>query len=431
MPPELLQRVFPKVERSARVVSASLRWVMGSVVLGFALLAIVQAQDWNQWRGPSRTGIAAAFTAPAAWPERPQRAWQVKVGAGHSSPVVSGGRVYQFARLGEQEVVTAIDLASGKQVWQQQYEALYQMNPAAQGHGKGPKSTPAAAGARLFTFGINGTLSAFDAASGKVLWRRQYAKEFDASSPDFGVAMSPMVESGLLVVHVGGNTSGALVALDAATGTEKWSWKGDGPAYASPVVATFGKTRHVITQSRSHVVGIRAADGSLLWRIPLTTAYDQNIVTPLVVDDLLVYSGIDKPLTAVRIAEAAGKWTPEPVWQNADLPMYMSSPVHAGGYLFGLTHRNRGQFFAVDLKTGKTMWTTRGREGDNAALVVAGDLLLATTTEGELVIARQDPAKFDAIRRYTVAGSPIWAHPVPAGRGVLIKDAETLALWTF
>lgn len=402
-----------------------------ATVLATAAVASVAAQDWNQWRGPSRSGVAGAFTSPATWPERPTKAWQAAVGAGHSSPVVSNGRVYQLSRIGEQEIVTAIDIASGKQVWQQRYDAPYDVNPAAQSHGKGPKATPVAAGNRLFTFGISGTLSAFDTATGKVLWRKRYDREFDAASPDFGVAMSPAVDEGRLIVHVGGNKSGALVALDAATGTEKWSWKGDGPAYSSPVVGSFGGARHVITQSRSHVVGINATTGALLWQIPFTTAYDQNIVTPVVVDDLVIYSGIEKPLTAVRVTQAAGKWSAQPVWQNADVPMYMSSPVVVDRHLIGLTHRNRGQFFSVDAKTGKTVWTTRGREGENAAFVVAGDVILATTTEGELVVARRDPAKFDVMKRYTVAGSPVWAHPVPAGRGVLIKDAEALTYWTF
>ena len=100
---------------------------------------------------------------------------------------------------------------------------------------------------------------------------------------------------GNVIVHVGGNKSGALMALDGATGTIKWQWKGEGPAYASPVLATFGTSRQVITQSRTHMVGISAADGRLLWNMPFTTAYDQNIVTPIVSGDLVVYSGIDQP----------------------------------------------------------------------------------------------------------------------------------------
>ena len=406
-------------------------WPLLAAVVVSSGAAAPQPQDWNQWRGPSRTGVAGGFVAPASWPDKPVRKWQVQVGTGHSSPVVSNGRVYQLSRIGEQEVATALDLASGRQVWQQRYDAPYQMNPVAQAHGKAPKSTPAVDGARLFTFGINGTLSAFDTASGRLLWRKQYAKGFDASSPDFGVAMSPAVDNGLVIVHAGGNKSGALVALDAATGAEKWAWRGEGPAYASPVIASFGATRQVLTQSRSHVIGLSAADGSLLWSIPFTTAYDQNIVSPIVTGDLVVYSGIEHPLTAVRITQAGGKWNAAPVWQNPDLPMFMNSPVPWNGQLCGLTHRNKGQFFCVDAKTGATAWTTRGREGENAALIAAGNVLLAATTEGELVVAQRNGAKIDIVKRYTVAESPIWAHPVPAGRGVLIKDMDTLALWEF
>ena len=398
-----------------------------AAVISVLLVAIAHGQDWNQWRGPARSAVTTAFTAPASWPDRPKTAWQATVGSGHASPVVAAGRAYQFTRLAEQEVVTAFELESGKQVWQQRYDAPYDMNHAARAHGKGPKATPVVDGGRLFTFGISGTLSAFDAAAGKVLWRKQYAKEFDASAPDFGVAMSPVVDRGRLIAHVGGNKSGMLVALDAATGTEKWSWKGDGPGYASPVVAAIAGTRQVITQSRSHVVGIGADDGALLWQMDFTTEYAQNIVTPIVAGDVLIYSGIEKPLTAVRVARTGTKWTLQPLWQNAEVPIYMSSPVAVDGTLFGMTHRNKGQFFAVDMKTGKTLWTTRGREAENAALAVAGPWLLATTTEGELIVARRDAGRFDLVKRYTIADSPVWAHPVPAGRGVLIKAAETLA----
>ena len=394
-------------------------------------IAGVQAQDWTQWRGPARSGLTEAFTAPAAWPDRPKKAWEVMVGIGHSSPVVTTGRAFVLSRLGEDEVVTALEVQSGKQLWQQRYRAAYQVYSPAESHGKGPKSTPATGGGRLFTLGINGTLSAFDAATGKPLWRKPFTGQFDASSPDFGATMSPLVDAGLVIAHVGGNKSGALGAFDAATGAVRWQWKGDGPGYASPVIATFAGTRQIITQSRSHVVALSAADGRLLWQVPFTTAYDQNIVTPVVFEDLVIYSGIDQPLTAVRIAVANGQWSARQAWRAESVPMYMSSAVVSGGYLYGLTHRNKGQFFCAEPKSGKVLWSTRGREAENAALIASGDLLIATTTEGELVVAHRDPAKFALIKRYTVAESPIWAHPAPAGRGFLIKDAEKLVYWVF
>ena len=403
-----------------------------AVLIAAATLASASAQEWTQWRGPSRTGAAPLFIPPAPWPDRATQQWKVNsAGIGHSSPVIANGRVYLHSRIGEQEAVTAYDLASGKQVWRQQYDAPYQVNPAAASHGKGPKSTPLIDRGRLYTFGISGVLSALDARDGKLIWRNDHQRDFPATAPEFGTAMSPVVEGETLIVHAGGSRNGALTAYDAATGAVRWTWKGDGPGYASPVIASFGGTRQVITQTQGKVVGVSAQDGSLLWEIPFTTDYQQNIITPVIVEGMLIYGGLNKPTTAVRISRTSGKWATEQVWQNADVPMYMSSPVHAKGYLYGLTHRNRGQFFCLDAKTGKTMWTTRGREGDNASLVTAGDLLLATTTEGELIVARQNPAAFDVVKRYTVAESPVWAHPAPAGRGVVIKDAESLTYWTF
>jgi outer membrane protein assembly factor BamB len=402
------------------------------LVLLLASSAAVAAQDWNQWRGPARTGITTAFAAPAAWPDRPKQAWKVQAGLGHSSPVVSGTRVFLFSRIGEQEAVTAYDLATGKQAWRQAYDAPYTMNPAATSHGKGPKSTPLVHGGRVFTLGISGTLSALDAGDGRVLWRKDFKRDYPETSPEFGAAMSPAAEGTTIIAHVGGNKNGALSAFDAASGAVKWTWKGDGPAYASPVIGTIGGVRQVVTQTQSRVVGLSAADGRLLWEVPFTTDYEQNIVTPVLAPlDTVIYGGLSKPAVAIRVAQANGKWTTAERWRNAEIPMYMSSPIDAGGTLYGLTQKNKGQFFAADTATGKLLWTSDGRQGDNAAITSAGDLLIATTTEGELVVARRSTKALDVVRRYTVAESPIWAHPALAGRGVLIKDAETLAYWVF
>ena len=403
-----------------------------AVLLGLVLsTALAFAQDWPQWRGPARTGAAVGFTPPAAWPDRPKQIWKVQAGAGHASPIVAADRVYLFSRTGEQEAVSTRDLATGKEIWRAAYDAPYQMNPAATSHGKGPKSTPAHDRGRLFTFGIGGVLSAWQAQDGRLLWRRDFKKEFPSTSPDFGVAMSPAVVGDLVLVHAGGIGNGALLALDVTSGATKWSWKGDGPAYASPIVADIAGTRQVVTQSQRRIVAVSVVDGRLLWEIPFTTEYEQNSITPLVVNDLLIYGGLNKPTTAVRLSAPAGKWQISPVWQNADVPMYMSTPVESGGYLFGLTHHGRGQFFCLDQRTGKTMWTTKGREGENASFVTSGGLVMAMTTEGELVVLRSNAKAFEPVKRYTLAESAVWAYPALVGGGIVVKDVDTLAYWVF
>ena len=401
---------------------------MRSVVLIVLLSTVTLAQgtkpEWSQWRGPRRDGTVTT-PMPAKWPAALTKRWEIAVGAGHSSPVVAGDRVILHARQGEKEITRAVALSTGKELWRDEYAAPYAVNSAARAHGAGPKSTPAVAGGRVFTFGIGGILSALDLKTGKLLWRTSPP----AVLPDFGTAMSPIVDGPLVIAHVGGVNNGALTAFDAATGKTRWQWKGEGPAYASPVIATIGGTRHVITQTQKSIVSVDAASGALLWQAPFTTPYEQNSVTPVVSGDLVIYSGLEHGTTAVRIARKGTQWVASPAWKNEQISMYMSTPVISGSTLYGLSHRGSGQFFAVDLATGKTLWTTRGREGENASLIAAGSHLLLSTTNAELIVARANPVKLEELRRYTVANSPVWAHPALAPGALLVKDADKLICW--
>ena len=396
-----------------------------AILIGALPTAVAQTRDWNQWRGTTRDAVVA-FTPPATWPQQLTKRWEVTVGGGHSSPVVSGDRVIIHARDGEQEITRALDLKTGKELWRNSYAAPYTMNPAARAHGPGPKSTPVVVQGRVFTFGISGILSAHDLLTGKLLWRTAAPP----TPPEFGTAMSPVVDGATLIAHIGGQNKGALTAFEAATGKVRWQWAGDGPAYASPVIALIGGTRHVITQTQNSVVGVNAANGQLLWQLTLKTPYEQNSVTPVVVGDRVIYSGLDHGTSAVRIVQKGTQWIAEPLWKNDQVSMYMSTPVISGNTMYGLSHRNRGQFFAVDIATGKTLWMTQGREGENASVILAGSLLLLSTTNAELIIARANPAKFEEVKRYTSANSAVWAHPAIAGSLILVKDVDKLICWS-
>lgn len=381
-----------------------------------AALAFV---DWPQWRGPKRDGSLPPENGKP-WPERLRKVWSVQVGEGHSSPVVVGNRVFQFSRAQEREVTAAYDVDSGKQIWKQTYAAPYTMNSAATAHGKGPKSTPAAAANRIYTLGIEGMLSCWDAGSGSKIW------SFDGKgSPDFGSASSPVVDGTTLIAAAGPQNGGFLGAFDSTTGKLKWQWKEDGPAYSSPVIIEAAGQRQIVTNSQSNLVAVAEADGKLIWKIPLKTPYDQNSVTPIVIGDLIVYSGLSNPVTAIR----PGK-TPQKVWENKEVGMYMNSPVLAAGVLWGLSHRNKGQLFGLDPKTGRAIWTGEGRQAENAALISRGDSVFALTTNSELHVYRATPKALEPVRTYQVANSPTWAHPVVLGSRILVKDADSLALWS-
>jgi outer membrane protein assembly factor BamB len=380
--------------------------------------------DWPQWRGPRRDGSINA-QLPAEWPAALKKRWEVVAGAGHSSPVVAGNRVVVFARQNDREVTRALDLATGREIWRDEYAAPYTINPAARAHGPGPKSTPALAGGRVFTFGIGGVLSALDLASGKVLWRTKPP----AVLPEYGTGTSPVVDGGVVIAHMGGRDGGAMTAFDAATGAVRWRWDGDGPGYGSPIIATLAGVRQLIAQTQKFLVGLNPGSGALLWRVPFTTSYNQNAITPVVAGNLVINSGLEKPVTALRIQRSGSEWTAEPAWTVDQTSLYMSSAVVIGSTLYGLSHRNRGQLFALDPASGKQLWTTEGRTGDNASLMGNRSWLLVSTTDGDLIVARPVTSKFDEVRRYQVSDSALWAHPAVAQRSIVVKGVEKVICW--
>jgi outer membrane protein assembly factor BamB len=408
------------------MLASGYKWML--LLLLSIAFCIAGGEEWPQWRGPHRDGALSAGDTPASWPEHLQVRWKVTVGEGHASPILARGRIFVFTRQQGNEIASSIDPATGKVIWQQSYPAPFKMHPAAVQHGEGPKSTPVFHDGKLFTFGISGILTCWDGDTGAVRWRKEF--QYREKWPLFGTAMSPVVDRGLLIAHVGGNDDGALTAFDAASGEVKWQWKGDGPAYASPIVADFGGTRQVITETQNNIVGVSASNGQLLWKIPFTTEYLQNIPSPLLYHDLVILSGLAKGISAVRPSAKDGKWSAETVWRNTDISMYMSSPVLEDDLIFGFSHYKKGQFFCVDARTGATKWTSPPRQGDNAAVLIGGGNLILLKDDAQLVIAKAVGSSFEPLRNYTVADSPTWAHPLILRNGVVIKDAGTLAFWS-
>jgi len=385
-------------------------------------------QDWPQWRGLNRDGVVAGFTEPKAWPEKLSLKWRVDAGAGYAAPILVGNRVYVFERQEPNEVLRALDADTGKTVWESKYSAPFKPNPAAtKRHGTGPKSTPTFANGKVYTLGMSGIVTAFDAATGKQLWQ----KPAPPVEPLYHTAMSPLVDRGLVILHVGGHNNGALTAFSAETGDIRWSWNGDGPAYGSPIVAELGGLRQVITVTQENLVGVSAETGELLWRRPFSVRATRNAVTPIVYGQTVIVSGLEKSVTAFTVARKSGQWATEDVWENAEITMDMSTGVILGDTLFGFSPRNSGQFFAVDAKTGKTLWLTPGRQGENAAIVRAGSLLFALENDASFVVARANVSKFEPVKSYSVADSETWAQPVISGNRVFVRDVSSVALFTF
>jgi outer membrane protein assembly factor BamB len=383
--------------------------------------------DWTQWRGQNRDGAVTGFSTPQSWPENLVQKWKVDVGLGYASPIVVGNRLYMFSRQGGDEVMSALDGDTGKVVWRTGYPVTFTMHSAAVKHGMGPKSTPTFSGGRLFSIGMTGVVTAFDANTGKQLWQKPGSEPLPLYTSH---SFSPLVDRGLVIFHVGGHNQGALTAYDVNTGAVKWSWNGDGPGYGSPILVDLAGTRQIVTITQGKIVGVDPANGTLLWERPFVSSNSTNAVTPVLYGQTVIVSGNGGPTTAFTVTKQNNQWTTQTVWENADIPYRLSNSVLVHDALFGLTTKNSGQYFSVDAKTGKTVWTSEPRAAAQAAILQAGDLVFSLQDDGNLVIFRSGTAAFEPIRRYHVADSETWTQPTISGSRIFVKDVSNLALWT-
>jgi len=428
----------------------------------------LRAADWNQWRGPQRDGIARGWSLPDALPEKLEKVWSIQVGSGHSSPLLNGDKLFLLSRLNDQETVSCINTGDGSLIWRKNYAAPFEMNAHAIRHGKGPKSTPLLSGGKLYTLGISGILTCFDSQNGEIKWQKQHFKDqptdkeeytcvpcykecdklvYDKPGPCpgckmelarkglatgglfYGVATSPIAVDGMVITHNGNADKGAIIAYDAESGTQKWIWENQGPGYSSAMVIERHGVRQLVDFTRNSFVGLELATGKKLWELPFPDMWNENVATPVEAGELLILSNVRSGTKAVRINRDGQQWKPTVVWDSQSVFMFMSSPVLLDGKFYGLSDKKKGQFVCVDAATGKDHWKSKGREGANAALIAVGDRILATTTNGELVVFAADPTAYRQLAKWTVAESPIWAYPALMGSFLFTKDQTGLTCW--
>ena len=385
---------------------------------------------WPGWLGPKRNGWVNNFHPPKKWPEKLQQMWRVKVGAGYGSPLVANGRVYQHARQGDDEMLWCLDLKTGAIKWRRKYAAPFKIGGGAESHGKGPKSSPVFSDGRVFIMSITGVLSAWDATSGKLLWRRDYSSRFKKSHPFWGSSNSPIVDSKRVVAHFGNDKEGLLAALDVETGKEVWTQGKDGTCYSSPLLVNHQGVRQIIEWNHRALVGVESKSGRLLWEFPFPhTSHNQNMPTPSFHKGRVLLGGENRGVHGLEPKLKDGVWSVTAHWNQRKVALDMSSAVMNGNLLYGFSHFGRGRFFCLDPKTGKVLWQGPERTGENVTFLSIPGHILALLNNGELQVIAARANRYEKVASWRVAETPTWAPPVLLQKSILIKDRETLTLW--
>jgi len=398
------------------------------IMLGCVILigaSCVLAQDWPQWRGANRDGKAGGFKAPKEWPKELKLRWKTTVGSGDATPALVGEKLYVFTRQGDDEVTTCLEVASGEELWTDKYAAQAVTGAAAR-H-PGPRSSPAVANGKVVTLGVGGVLSCLDAATGKVVWRKD---PFPKVVPQFFTSTSPIIVDGMAIGHLGGKGNGAIIAYDLNSGDEKWRWGGEGPEYASPALLTVAGTKQLVTLAENNIVSIGVADGKLLWQLPFAPARRAyNAATPIIDGQTVIYTGAGRGTKAIKVAKQGDGFATNELWSNPEPAPQFNTPVLRDDLLFGLS--NSGNLYCINAKTGQTAWTDdtqRGR-GGFGAIVSAGSCLMALPDNSELIVYKPDGKEFSELAVIKVSETPIYSHPVISGNRIFIKDQDTVAMF--
>jgi outer membrane protein assembly factor BamB len=399
-------------------------WLVCACALVSGLSA--SAHDWPQFLGPQRNGVYAGPALAATWPVTgPRRVWQKPIGVGFAGPIVAGDRLVLFHRVGDEEVVDALDARTGTPRWHFAYRTSYRDDF---GFDEGPRAAPVVVQNRVFTFGAEGQLHAIDLATGRRIWSVDTMRRFQVRKGFFGAAGSPLVEDGRVIANIGGRDGAkdaGVVAFSADTGDVLWTATNHEASYASPVSATFGGRRAAVLLTRQGLVALDPATGAVRFQRPWRSrsAASVNAASPLVIGDQIFISATYETgaaLLRVKDDVLTEVWSSDDAMSNH----YATSVVH-NGMLYGFHGRQEfnPSFRAVEVATGKVRWSEdRFRAG---TVTLAGDKLVILRETGELMLADASPQAFRPLARAQILPPTLRAHPALADGFLFVRNSDT------
>ena len=398
------------------------------LLLTLALSSFSLAADWPQWRGPERTGISQEMGLLKEWPEGgPKLLWQVKeIGDGYSTPAVVGDRLYLISNKGmDNEYVHCLSAADGKELWT---TTIGKVGANDGPQYPGSRSTPTIDDHRLYALGSNGDLACLEAASGKILWKKNVKEEFGGQFGKWAYSESPLVDGEAVVVTPGG-ADATLLKLNKATGEVVWKSAvpgGDKAAYSSIIVVETGGVKQYVQFLEKGLVGVDAQSGKLLWRYDKTAqGSPANIPTP-VAKDAYVYSATNRGGAGlVQLKGGTNAFDAEQVYASSQLPSAIGGAVLVDGYLYGTKSEN---LICADFLTGEVKWQNRSINA--ASVCVADGRLYLHGENGDVALVEVSPTSYRELGKFTPpdiqprgkVNSKAWAYPVVAGGKLYIRD---------
>ncbi len=308
-----------------------------------------------------------------------------------------------------------------------QWEGAVSVPFFAKSNGDWIRSTPALDGDRLYVAGMRDVLVCLDARDGKEIWRKDFVKELSAPVPDFGFVCSPLVDGDGVYVQAGAS----FIRLNKTTGEIVWRTLKNqggmfGSVFSSPMFLELAGKRQLVVQTRSKLAGVDPADGKVLWEQPVQAYQGMNILTPVALRDTLFTSTYGGKTIGFKIAHADGKWTVTESWRHK-AQGYMSTPVVIDGVAYN--HLKSQRVMAIEVETGRELWTSNESFGKYWSLIASGDRILALDQRGVLFSLRANKEKLDVLDKRKLTDAETWAHLAVAGDQLFVRELNALTAW--
>lgn len=376
---------------------------------------------WTNFRGPKRDGRYDETPISTSWPKSGLTAlWKQPVGVGYASFAIADGKAYTIEQRRQKEVVAAYDLATGRELWTQAWDAEF-----TDGNGDGPRSTPTWDQGRLYALGATGELRCLDANTGGIVWGKNILSENQASNLQWAQAASPLVVDDKVIVLPGGGGGKSVVAYNKMTGAPVWKALDDRQAYVSPMLVELGGRRQIMVVSSLRVVGLVPESGSLLWSYPWDTDMGINVSQPIVVDRnrFFISSGYGKGAALVELKPSGNNFTATTIWENTNMKNKFNSSVLHNGYIYGL---DEGILACLDVNTGERKWKG-GRYGYGQIVLASGHLIVTDGATGDVALVKASPDQFTEVARFSAVKGQTWNYPALAGGRLLVRNSNEMA----
>jgi outer membrane protein assembly factor BamB len=394
-------------------------------------LASYPVGQWPQWRGPERDGKSQETGLLKTWPEEgPPLLWKVDgLGRGFSSVAIAGDKIFTMGDRKGGAVLIALSLADGKELWTTKVG------------GNDPNCTPTVDGDLVFALGKGGQLVCAETATGKEVWRKDFAADFGGQMMSgWGYSESPLVDGDRLICTPGAQDA-IIAALDKRTGEVIWKSampadvgnKGkDGAGYSSIVVSEACGVRQYVQLSGRGVVSVAAKDGKFLWAYNRIANGTANIPTPIIKGDFVFCSsGYGTGAALVKVVRSGKGLKAEEQYflPASEMQNHHGGMILVGDYIYCGHGHNNGFPLCVEMKTGKVMWNGgRGAGTGSAAILYADGNLYFRYEDGIMALIEATPKEYRLKGKFELASikGKSWPHPVIAGGKLYVRDQDTL-----